>query len=100
MSEDTIGSSPAERVVTLSGDYDVRRARELKQVLIAGRDSTPVAVDCAGVRFMDSTGLKALIEARIELIERGSRLTLRSVPDSLRMLFEVTGLAASYLDSE
>jgi anti-anti-sigma regulatory factor len=49
---------------------------------------------------MDSTGLKALIEARIELIERGSRLTLRSVPDSLRMLFEVTGLAASYLDSE
>jgi anti-anti-sigma factor len=98
MNAEAIGGSPAERVVTLSGDYDVRRARELKQVLIAGRDATPVCADCAAVRFMDSTGLKALIEARIELIERGSQLTLRSVPDSLRMLFEVTGLAASYLD--
>jgi anti-sigma B factor antagonist len=100
MNHDAIGESPAERVVTLSGDYDVRRARELKQVLIAGRGSTPVSVDCAGVGFMDSTGLKALIEARIELIERGSQLTLHSVPDSLRMLFEVTGLAASYLDAD
>jgi anti-anti-sigma factor len=100
MDEDTIGGSPAERVVTLSGDYDVRRSRELKQVLIAGRDATPVSADCAEVRFMDSTGLKALIEARIELIERGSRLTLHRVPDSLRRLFEVTGLAASYLDPE
>jgi anti-sigma B factor antagonist len=100
MNYDAIGESPGERVVTLSGDYDVRRARELKQVLIAGRDSTPVSVDCAGVGFMDSTGLKALIEARIELIERGSQLTLHSVPDSLRMLFEVTGLAASYLDAD
>jgi len=84
------------RIVYLAGDYDVRRTRELKGLLLAGGSTTSVIADCASVRFMDSTGLRALIEARLTLIDRGSQLRFRNVPETLRTVFRVTGLDASF----
>jgi anti-anti-sigma factor len=82
--------------VYLVGDYDVRRNRELKGLLLATEPATPLVVDCGSVRFMDSTGLSTLIEARLTLIERGSRLDLRNIPESLHAVFRVTGLEETF----
>lgn len=83
--------------VTVWGEIDVASAarfRELLDQAVAGR-SDCVAVDMAGVEFMDGRGLTVLSDAADMLSSRGRRLAVCSVPARVRWLFELTGLTES-----
>lgn len=56
-----------------------------------------VKVDAAGVEFIDSSGLRVLIEARSRHIEGGGQLLVINPSPTVLRLFELTGLSEHLL---
>jgi len=78
------------RVVKLRGDLDMATAPELRACL--SESSGNVEVDCAGLDFIDSSGLGVFVDAHRALEARGMRLVIRNVPPRCRTVFDVTAL--------
>lgn len=85
-------------VVTLAGELDLYNAEEVRGALLdacAGKPSLLV-VDLEEVRFIDSTALGVLIEARSRLDDRsGFRLAAPGL--ETRRALEVSGLDRHFL---
>lgn len=89
-------------IVHLTGEVDLAAADEIigtVQQALDEADSAgdgPLVLDLAGVTFMDSTGLGALISIRARAEAAGRSLTLRQVPARVRRLLEITGLTSTF----
>jgi anti-anti-sigma factor len=59
-----------------------------------GAGTTTLVLDCAGLRFCDSAGLRALVLLGREV---GSPLVLRNASPTLSRLLEVTGLSPVFV---
>lgn len=88
-------------LIAPSGELDAHTAailvEHVNEVLATG--CTQVVLDMAGLRFIDSSGLRVVISAHKRLAGIGGALLVRSPSDTARRLFEITGLAA-YLTFE
>lgn len=88
------GSGDPKALVRVEGDVDVASAGQLSaaldQVIAAG--ATDVHVDLAGVPFLDSTGLTALLTARAQLEGTGT-IVVDTASTAVLHTFEVAGLA-------
>ena len=80
-------------VVHLAGELDLHNAEIVRAALAAAVDGTPqrLVVDLAAVRFVDSTALGVLIEARRKLENRRAFLLAAPGVETRRAL-EVSGL--------
>ena len=78
--------------VTLSGEFDISTASSLRHALYNDTPAGEVIGDLSQVTFMDSSGLRALLEVRSKLEADGRRLVLEGLPDQVRRLFEVAGI--------
>ena len=91
----TATTTAGEARLVLWGELDCSSAPELRarisEVLAAGAGS--VALDLAGLSFIDAAGLGVLIGAERQLRQRNGRLELRRVPRSVRRVFEVAGVS-------
>lgn len=81
-------------VLTVEGDIDAHSVVELRAVLESLPVEQRVVVDMAGVRFMDSSGVNALIDhtLRIEAAGNGS-LRVSNPSAAVLRVVELTGLA-------
>jgi anti-sigma B factor antagonist len=81
-------------IVEVVGEIDMATAPELAAELEGvGDDSGLVVVDLAQVTFVDSSGLKALVQANRELGRRGIGFRVVSPADhAVRRIFEITQL--------
>lgn len=83
-------------VVTAHGEIDIAAAdvfaAKLREVMEAGFER--VVLDLREVSFIDSSGLRALIEARAASAEAEVEFALIRGPESVQRLFEVTGTTA------
>jgi anti-sigma B factor antagonist len=88
-------------VVTVRGDLDAGTApvldRALAQIIDARRADCGdrddlVVIDVSGLSFVDSAGLRSLLQARAGLVAVDSDLRLRGVTDRFRRLLEITAL--------
>lgn len=83
------GSPPS----TLEGAVTIGLASVLKDVacrqLRAGGD---LALSCARLEQIDTSGIQILLALRRELAEDGRRLELQEVPAALARAFQLTGL--------
>ena len=77
--------------LVLTGEIDSYTAPELAERL-AG-DPPIEVVDVAGVTFIDSSGLRVIVEAHQRRLAAGSRLVLRSPSAAVQRLLEISGLA-------
>lgn len=77
--------------LVLEGEIDSFSAAQLASRL-AGDPAVDV-VDLSGVTFIDSSGLRVLVEAHQQRIDRGGRLALRAPSASVQRLLEISGLA-------
>jgi anti-anti-sigma factor len=77
--------------LVLAGEIDSYTAPELAE-LLAGEPPVEV-VDVAGVTFIDSSGLRVLVEAHHRRAAQGSRLVLRAPSAPVQRLLEISGLA-------
>src|SRR6185437_16585852 len=80
-------------VVSLAGELDLYNAEEVRSALLDACASEPhlLVVDLEEVRFIDSTALGVLIEARSRMAERSS-FRLASPGLETKRALEVSGL--------
>lgn len=79
------------------GDLDLSSAQDLAEAIEAAldADNTEIEVDLSGVSFVDSTGLRILIEATTKAEQRSARLSLTKSGDQFRRLVELTRTAGT-----
>ncbi len=80
-------------VVTLAGELDLYNAHEVRRALFAAAAESPerLVVDLSHVRFIDSTALGVLVEARRQLANRRAFLLAAPGLETSRAL-QISGL--------
>lgn len=79
--------------VVVHGDVDAHTCPDLSAALDPLPGSGDVSVDVAGVGFMDSSGLRALIGAHQAAEQAGRRLVVTKPSSSVLRLIEISGLS-------
>jgi anti-sigma B factor antagonist len=88
--------SSAEIVVFLKGEVDLATAEVLQDVLTTiVADRPPIlAVDVAGVSFLDSSGIKCLLTAARAAAEAGDcKVVVRRPTGAIERVFSICGVA-------
>ena len=90
--------SPESYVVSVDGELDLHTAPELDQALktVLSRGGRNVVVDLAGLVFIDSTALAALLRAQPLFRSRGGRLLLVTEDRRILRTLEITGLDRTF----
>ncbi|MFD4738207.1 STAS domain-containing protein [Streptomyces virginiae] len=89
-------------VVRPVGEIDIDTAPSLSRALahaltfVATSRADRVVADCSRVTFCDSSGLNALLAARLRAIESGATIHLANPAPQLRRLLQITGAAALF----
>lgn len=82
-------------IVHVGGEMDIDRAPLLQEALctlITRSDCPPeVVIDLTKLTFCDSSGLNALLQARLTAQEHGRRITLHAPNQQVTKLLELTG---------
>jgi anti-anti-sigma factor len=84
-------ATDVDGALVLTGEIDSYTAPALAERLNA--DPPAEVVDVAGVTFIDSSGLRILVEVHQQRVAAGSRLVLRSPSAAVQRLLEISGLA-------
>ena len=74
--------------IVVRGELDIATVPQLEQHVASDGSADAVTLDLSGVTFIDSTGLRLLLEAHRSI---GDRLRIRASPACER-LFEITGV--------
>jgi anti-sigma B factor antagonist len=80
--------------VRVTGALDVALGEKVGElgVLAAADGSNTIRVDLAGVTFLDSSGLGALVRIRNAAIESNNHLILANPGDRVLRVLDITGL--------
>jgi anti-sigma B factor antagonist len=82
-----------ETIVCVTGDVDLVTAAALRTALVDALPGTRrLTVDVAGMTFIDSSGLSALVDAHHRAQEAGAHLTIRHPSSMLQRLLHITRL--------
>jgi anti-sigma B factor antagonist len=88
-------------VLSLEGELDIASApaleRAVEGVTSDGDSANRLVIDLAGVTFMDSTGLRALLLARQSANGNGHELLLRPGPRQVQRVFELSGTLDTFV---
>src|SRR5215216_6121477 len=95
-----VSESPGSARIALSGEFDIASAddasRALQALLDRGLDL--VVIDLSELDFMDSTGVKFLVEGRDTARALGVKLALVHGGDPVRRVLTVSGVLALFED--
>ncbi len=81
---------PAAWVVRVAGELDLATVPDLDACLVALDDN--VVVDLAGLTYIDSTGIAAIIRGHKRAVKRGRSFVLRSPTAPVVKVLEITCL--------
>jgi anti-sigma B factor antagonist len=94
----TISSAVEDGTVSLAleGELDLAGAGQMEESLAAAERESParLIIDLGRLAFMDSTGLRLLLQADARAREQGYELVLRPGEPAVQRVFEVTGALA------
>ena len=88
----------ARAVVTIQGELDAYSAPSLEERSrnLLG-DGAELVFDLSGTRFLDSSGLRAILTAQRRLADREGKLSLRAPSEPVRRLLDITGLTDHFV---
>lgn len=84
--------SPSDRVLNAAGVIDAHTAEDLSGRLDELGVDGNVHLDLSAVEFIDSSGLRALVNAHQALDGAGHQLRLSGISAAVDRLLEITGL--------
>lgn len=82
--------------VVVHGDIDMAGGPILEAVLRPRESSDVVLIDLADVSFIDSSGLRSLLDAARRAHARDTEVVLRSVGPEVSRLLEITGTTEQF----
>lgn len=94
-----VRESPAAVVLVAHGELDLVGAPQVADALPAEPDR-PVVADLSGVTFMDSSGLRALLDLQNACRRGGQELTLARPSEAVVRVIELVDLTADFSFSE
>jgi anti-sigma B factor antagonist len=82
--------------VVLAGELDIATQGDADAALREAQASgvRTIVLDLRRLNFMDSTGLRLLVQADLRAQESGQRLAIVRGPDAVHRVLEITGLDA------
>jgi anti-sigma B factor antagonist len=86
-------------IVDLIGRFDAQETAKVRQALTkAAALTTPayIAVNLEGVKFIDSSGLAALVQGMKRCRKKGGDLFLYNLKQKVRIIFELTRLDKAF----
>lgn len=86
--------------ISIEGELDLSNAATLRDSMFRAFDAdgaTAIWLDFAGCTFIDSTGLRVIIEGARRAGESSRRLGIRNLTDQPLRLFELTSVDRSEL---
>ena len=94
----TIARSDSQTVVALRGELDIDAEGELAAglALVLATEPAALIVDLRELEFVDSTGLRALLQLRTDCAAIGCRLSLVPGPDAVQRALEVSGISGQF----
>lgn len=95
-SENLLVITPTDDGFAVEGEIDAHTAPSLAEA-VADAQRPKLSIDLSGVGFIDSSGLRVLIEAHRRAADAGGSLHLTRPSDSVRRLLAISGLD-DYLD--
>lgn len=77
----------------LEGEMDTAAAQEAEEVLkpLYNSDGKDIVIDCSGLEYIASSGLRILINILKGAKSGGSKVTLKSVNEDIMNVFKLTG---------
>jgi anti-anti-sigma factor len=90
---DVTEQTPQLARVSLTGELDIGTVAELNEVLrslVSGERE--IVIDLAGLSFVDSSGLRALLLARRAAVADGYELTVTEGPPAVERVLKMTGI--------
>ena len=82
-----------DAVVEVAGEIDMVAHDRLRSVIAEAQSGgRRLVVDLSETTFMDSTGLRVLLEAWRVQTDGGSEMVLRAPSPAVRALFDITGV--------
>jgi len=85
-------------VLAVTGEIDLAVAARFRQELetLVADSSGPAVVDLSGVGFIDSSGIRELLTARLAAQTAGGELTLLNPSTPCRRVLEVSGVLTEF----
>ena len=80
-------------VATVEGEMDTIAATEAEEVLkpLYTSDGKDVVIDCKGLEYIASSGLRILLSILKGAKTSGSKVVMRGVNDDIKNVFQLTG---------
>lgn len=90
----TVERTATGATLGVAGELDAYSSPQLESQISKLTDEAvdDVVLDLSATRFLDSSGLRAILSAQRSLQERNGRLRLRAPSEAVRRLLEITGL--------
>jgi anti-sigma B factor antagonist len=86
----------SDGTIVVYGDIDIAGGPVLDDALRSREGAEPVAIDLHNVSFIDSSGLRSLLNASRRANDRGCHVELRGVGNEVARLLEITGTTKSF----
>lgn len=80
--------------IALEGELDLATAEDLQRELlrVEGSDALSIVLDLSALEFIDSTGVRLLLQASARSRANSNRLALLRGPRAVQRVFELTGI--------
>ena len=85
-------------VATLDGEMDTAAALEVEEILkpLYQSNGKDVIIDCKGLEYIASSGLRILLGILKGAKASGSKVTLRDVNEDIKNVFKLTGFISIF----
>ncbi|WP_063794695.1 MULTISPECIES: STAS domain-containing protein [Microbispora] len=100
--EITVSDHQPVAVVALAGELDIATGDLFREAIrnLLRRGRTRLVVDTSALRFCDSSGLEALLDARSEVETASGSMRLAGVHGVLALVLDVTRLRGAFVIDE
>jgi anti-sigma B factor antagonist len=80
--------------IALRGEFDLAYAGEVERELkrVEASDARSILLDLSGLRFIDSTGIRLILEAQARSQRDSDRLVLLRAPPMVQRVFTIAGV--------
>lgn len=95
--ETSIFTEDEKTVVAITGRLDTISSPEFDKAIAALPDNTgDIIIDCSGMEYISSAGLRSFISLLKSRKAAGKQLTLKSLPSSIKSIFDMTGFTSLF----
>lgn len=82
--------------MVVHGDIDMAGGPLLEASILQRESDVPIVIDLRDVSFIDSSGLRSLLDAGRRARARGAEVVLRAVGPEVARLLDITGTAGQF----